>query len=61
MASISGMIKKWCSSCHRETWHNPRKSSGSYRCTFCGDPVSTNPARKDQQEFVRRKQSASLV
>lgn len=51
------MIKKFCSSCLRNTWHNP-KPKGELRCTFCGFPVSSNPAKRDPQETIRRKQAA---
>lgn len=54
------MIKKWCSSCHREAWHNPRAKDG-VRCTFCGDPVSSNPAKREYQDLLRRQQSAKPV
>jgi DNA-directed RNA polymerase subunit RPC12/RpoP len=55
------MIKKHCSSCNRNTWHNPlakkKDEEQKYRCTFCGAPVSTNMAKRDYQEALRKKQA----
>lgn len=60
------MVKKFCSSCFRETWHNPMgkagtkdgKDSRGLRCSFCGHPVSTNPGKRESQEQIRKKLSA---
>jgi hypothetical protein len=57
------MLKKNCSSCHRETWHNPsgKKDGTQPRCTFCGHPVSTNIAKREQQEHVRKAQALKPI
>ncbi len=58
---MASMLKKFCSSCAQETWHNPSgKKDGSPRCVYCGTPVSTNIAKRELQEFIKRKQIAKL-
>lgn len=52
------MTKKHCTSCGRIVWHNAMKKVGEYRCTFCGSPCSTNPAKREHQEAIRKKQAA---
>ena len=55
------MIKKFCTSCGQDTWHNPQgaKAKGSFRCTYCGSPVSTGPKR-ETNEALRVKQVKKL-
>lgn len=55
------MIYKFCTSCYREAWHNARKAVGSYRCCHCGHPISTNMARREREEFIRKRLSALPV
>lgn len=50
------MIRKFCNSCGHDHWHNEMKELGKARCTYCGHPVSTNIAKRDQQEKVRQVQ-----
>jgi hypothetical protein len=52
------MIRKHCTSCGEDRKHNEMKKPGESRCTFCGHPVSTNAAKRDQQETVRKHQVA---
>lgn len=49
------MVHKYCVSCQREAWHNPKKDG--VRCTFCGFPITTNPAKREHQEEIRKRQS----
>ena len=55
------MIKKLCTYCGNVCWHNEMKKSGEYRCTQCGTPPSTNPAKREYQETLRRKLSKRLA
>jgi hypothetical protein len=48
------MLKKHCGSCDGVVWHNATKTD--HRCTYCGFPTSTNPGKKETQEFIRRLQ-----
>lgn len=50
------MLKKYCVSCQREAWHNPKKDG--HRCTFCGFPITSNSAKREHQETIRSRQSA---
>ena len=50
------MIMKQCSSCEQYKWHNYAAKDKNYRCTYCGHPVTSSPAKRDQQETLRRKQ-----
>ncbi len=52
------MIKKFCSNCDQETWHNQSgKKDGPDRCTFCGYPVKTNVdgKRAYQTDLMKRQ------
>jgi ribosomal protein L37E len=49
------MEKKHCASCQRVAWHNPKKDG--LRCTFCGFPITSNPAKREWQEELRKRQS----
>jgi len=53
--------KKFCSSCGQNTLHNESgKKDAPPRCTYCGSPVTTNPAKREHFESLRRKQVAKL-
>jgi DNA-directed RNA polymerase subunit RPC12/RpoP len=40
------MVKKFCSNCKRDAWHNAMRKAGDYRCTYCGSPISNHPDGK---------------
>jgi uncharacterized Zn finger protein (UPF0148 family) len=55
------MIQKHCSTCGQHTWHNlSGKKDGSPRCTYCGAPVTSNPAKREHQQGIIRQQIAKL-
>ena len=51
--------RKHCNSCSKDTIHNERgKKDEPARCTYCGSPVTTNPAKREYWELIRKQQVA---
>jgi ribosomal protein L37E len=54
------MIKKLCHQCGEVAFHNDKKEG--HRCTYCGFPVSTNPAKHEyQRELMNRQASKAQI
>lgn len=59
---MASMINQYCTSCRKTTWHNPTSTKYSKpRCTNCGDPVTSNPGKREAAEAYRRKKSGYLT
>lgn len=55
-------FRKHCRTCNQETLHNEMKKKDqpdAARCTFCGDPISTNQeGKRAYQVMIRDRQVA---
>ena len=56
------MTKKECAYCGQTAWHNKTtKEGGGWRCTKCGYPFSTNPAKSEYQRALGQKLAKRLI